>query len=500
MALYLNDLGYKEAQDLILFSDIPNIVTLDDNDAGGTYGEFYFVFNNPAGGTSFYDATTATSQWWVSFLGETVSNVMNPEDAINKNFYVAPDLNSTAASFCKALRNCPSVSAKFKIYILPNYGNRVYLKAREIGKAWNNLQEDLARPQALSTYMVTHGTNGTASSPYYNAKIDIDVYVDDEYATTMEKTFTGNKCSFDITPVVNTISKIGDTVPFKMYMSYTNVSGTSEQIAVIPSGSSDYNYAAVGYMVNQGDKYLVNNGVIAQNYSRGASRSGDGISNNTILYVYNESFPLVIYKGNSGGGTFTVRYLDSAFQEITGQTVNWNTGGTSDIMYTIEIPINKQYLSSSVYYIDVDGLLGQRIRYNVIKPLQMTEHCQRIYFRNSYGGISFFDFTGAKSETRDFELQTYNKNNFDYYTSDVNEREMIYDNDTKYTYTLKSHLIEGDARWIFNDMAQSPYLWTEINGQTYAIILDSISVDEVSTGNNIYEATIKYHLSQKPSN
>lgn len=130
----------------------------------------------------------------------------------------------------------------------------------------------------------------------------------------------------------------------------------------------------------------------------------------------------------------------------------------------------------------------------------MTEHCQRIYFRNSYGGISFFDFTGAKSETRDFELQTYNKNNFDYYTSDVNEREMLYDNDTKYTYTLKSHLIEGDARWIFNDMAQSPYLWTEINGQTYAIILDSISVDEVSTCNNIYEATIKYHLSQKPSN
>lgn len=130
----------------------------------------------------------------------------------------------------------------------------------------------------------------------------------------------------------------------------------------------------------------------------------------------------------------------------------------------------------------------------------MTEHCQRIYFRNSYGGISFFDFTGAKSETRDFELQTYNKNNFDYYTSDVNEREMLYDNDTKYTYTIKSHLIEGDARWIFNDMAQSPYLWTEINGQTYAIILDSISVDEVSTGNNIYEATIKYHLSQKPSN
>lgn len=495
MALYLNDLGFEEAKDLILFSDVPNIVTLDDNDAGGTYGEFYFVFNNPAGGTSFYDATTATSQWWVSFLGETVSNVMNPEDAINKNFYVAPDLNSTAASFCKALRNCPSVSAKFKIYILPNYGNRVYLKAREIGKAWNNLQEDLSRPQALSTYMVTHGTNGTASSPYYNAKIDIDVYVDDEYATTLEKTFTGNKCSFDITPVVNTISKIGDTVPFKMYMSYTNVSGTSEQIAVIPSGSSDYNYASVGYMVNQGDKYLVNNGVIAQNYSRGASRSGDGISNNTILYVYNESFPMTIYRGNAGGGSYTVRYLDSAFQEITGQTVNWNTGGTSDIMYTLEVPINKQYLSSSVYYIDVDGLLGERIRYNVIKPLQMTETHRRLYFRNSYGGISFIDMCGPESMTKDIENETYNKNNFDYYTSDSYSKEKIYNTTIKNTYTLKSHLIEGDGRWIYNDLAKSPLVWTEINGEKCEIIVDSISVDEVTTGNNVYEAQVKFHMS-----
>ena len=499
MALNFNGIAAEDAKDLICLSDVPNILSLEDN-AGGTKGIFRFIILD-----GLYAATTGTSQWWISFLGETVSNVMNPEDAINKNFYISQDRHSTAASLCKALRNCPSIAAKFQIYLDDNVnlnGHIVWLKAREIGKAWNNLPDDLSyTPGLMSTpHMGYAGTNGTTYTPYYNSKIDVDVYVNQEYATTMEKTFTGERCAFDITPVINTVSKVGNTVPFKMYMSYTDTSGIIHEIATIPSGSSDYNYASVGYMVNQGEKYLVNDGRIAMNYSRGASRSGDGISNNTILYVYNESFPMVIYRGDSGGGTFTVRYLDSAYQEITAQTVTWTTGGTSDIMHTIEVPINKHYLTSSVYYIDVDGLQGKRIRYNVIKPLQMTEHCQRIYFRNSYGGISFFDFTGAKSETRDFELQTYNKNNFDYYTSDVNEREMLYDNDTKYTYTLKSHLIEGDARWIFNDMAQSPYLWTEINGQTYAIILDSISVDEVSTGNNIYEATIKYHLSQKPSN
>lgn len=493
MALNFNGIAAEDAKDLICLSDVPNILSLEDN-AGGTKGIFRFIIYD-----GLYAATTGTSQWWISFLGETVSNVMNPEDAINKNFYISQDRHSTAASLCKALRNCPSIAAKFQIYLDDNVslnGHLVWLKAREIGKAWNNLPDDLSyTPGLMSTYIGYAGTNGKTYTPYYNSKIDVDVYVNQEYATTMEKTFTGERCAFDITPVINTISKIGNTVPFKMYMTYTDTSGTTHEIATIPSGSSDYNYASVGYMVNQGDKYLVNDGRIAMNYSRGASRSGDGISNNTILYVYNESIPIVIYRGNSGGGSFTVRYLDSAYQEITGQTVTWTTGGTSDIMYTIEVPINKHYLTSSVYYIDVDGLQGQRIRYNVIKPLQMTETHRRLYFRNSYGGISFIDMCGPESMTKDIENETYNKNNFDYYTSDSYSKEKIYNTTIKNTYTLKSHLIEGDGRWIYNDLAKSPLVWTEINGEKCEIIVDSISVDEVTTGNNVYEAQVKFHMS-----
>lgn len=498
MALNFNGLSYNTANNLICFSDVPNILTLED-DAGGTYGNFRFIIKD-----GLYAATTGTSQWWISFLGETVSNVMNPEDAINKNFYISQDKHSTAASLCKALRNCPSIAAKFQIYLDDNVslnGHLVWLKAREIGKAWNNLPDELSyTPGLMSTYIGYAGNNGNAYSPYYNSKIDVDVYVNDEYTTTMEKTFTGDKCSFDITPVINTISKVGDTVPFKLHMSYINSSGSCQEIATIPSGSSVYNYASVGYMVNQGEKYLVNNALqLAQNVSRGADRSSEGLANNTILYVYRDSFPISFYRGNTDRMNITLDYKDSAGNTITSDTGTWTSTSSTQVLVDYVVTVRPYWLTSSVYYLDLT-LGSKKIRYNVIKPRQMTEHCQRIYFRNSYGGVSFFDFTGAKTETRDFELQTYNKNNFDYYTSNVNEREMLYDNDTKYTYTLKSHLIEGDARWIFNDMAQSPYLWTEINGQTYAIILDSISVDEVSTGNNIYEATIKYHLSQKPSN
>ena len=39
-------------------------------------------------------------------------------------------------------------------------------------------------------------------------------------------------------------------------------------------------------------------------------------------------------------------------------------------------------------------------------------------------------------------------------------------------------VVKNDGKYIFNDLAQSPDVWTVINGQTYAIILDSVSVDE----------------------
>ena len=130
--------------------------------------------------------------------------------------------------------------------------------------------------------------------------------------------------------------------------------------------------------------------------------------------------------------------------------------------------------------------------------MKAAETYQRVFFRNSYGGVSFFDFTSTKSETRDVETTTYNKNVYDYYTQSVIEKEIPYDNSVKYSVTIKSHLIEKNGIYIFNDLLQSPEIWTEINGKTYRIILDNVSVDEQNS-NDVYVATIKYKYSANPS-
>jgi hypothetical protein len=162
----------------------------------------------------------------------------------------------------------------------------------------------------------------------------------------------------------------------------------------------------------------------------------------------------------------------------------------------LNIDLDERYYGDAFY---VDVTIGNtKIRFNVIKPIKATDYCQRIYWRNSYGGISFFDFTGQKSETREINVETYQKNIFGYYTDEMNELEKAYDNSVKYTVTLKSHLFENDGKYVFNDLIQSANVWTEINGHQYAIIIESVSVDEVNN-NNIYEATVKYRYSQTPS-
>jgi hypothetical protein len=255
-------------------------------------------------------------------------------------------------------------------------------------------------------------------------------------------------------------------------------------------------------MVNQGFRYipldtLPYNWMIAQNVSRGSSK---GNRNNTLLYVYGDTIPFSWYHKTLTSLSVDVMYMSSAHatEHTETKTISDTANGW---LHNAEIMLNSTY-KRDAYYIALKFYNGEDtfgyLVYNVIKPLKATEYYQRIYWRNSYGGISFFDFTGQKSETRDLEVTTYQKNIYDFYTQDRNEKDMPYENEVKYAVTLKSHIIEQDGVYVFNDLIQSPEVWTEINGEEYGIILDSVSVDE-DNRNNLFTATIKYKYSQQPS-
>lgn len=472
--------GSTVPSNLITYTDIPNILKVEDT-SGGTKATIRLSLTN-----NLSLITTEDGEWYISILGETITNVIEPENAVSKNFYVSSDNASTSASICRALRNCGTIAANFNVL---NSGSTVTLTAKAIGSI---LSVGFYDTNIISQYVSISGTDGTASSALFGAKIDVDVYSDGEYITTLEKNYYGSEVAFNMSPVLATISEVGKSVPYNMKITFINRNGIFGQVGTVPT-----NYSVVGYMVNQG--YKVNSAttstVVAQNVSRGDNRD---TYNNSLLYLYEPTISISFYTSSATTKTLNVTYRDSSFNAISSFSSGFTTLGTANLLTDAVIELSPTYLKQS-FYVDVQFAdTGNVIRYNVIKPLKMTEFCQRVNFRNSYGGVSFFDFTGQKSETRDLDLMTYEKNIFDYYNDPMNELEKIYDNTVKYSVTLKSHLFEKDGKYIFNDMLQSPELWVMRNGEKYAIILDNVSVDE-TTNNDIYEATIKFHYSQEPS-
>lgn len=466
------------AGNLITFNDIPNILKVSD-ESGGTYATISFFFNIPLQSYLLLE----DGLWYITIMGETITNVTDPSRAINKNFYIAPTNESTNASIVRALRNCPTIAANFNVDFT---GSTVTLTAKAVGSLVN---ESSFTTNISNVVCIVTITDGTSFSDLYGSQIGVDVLSDGEYVTSLQKNFYNGEAAFNVTPVLNTFTEIGKAKPYTLSISSTK-NGIYSQIGAITT-----NYAAQGYMVNQGQKYLDNTyWQYAMNFSRGQARNP--ILNNTILYLYKPTIPISFYRGNEGGGTITITYRDSAYNAVYTDTQEWQNIYSATKLIDKELQLQESIMRNC-FYIDV-AFGDDTIRFNVIKPVQMTEYCQRILWRNSYGGISFVDLTGQKTETRELNLQTYQKNIFDYYTDPVNELEKVYDNDVEYQVTLRSHLFEEDGKWVYNDLIQSPEVWTEINGQNYAIILESVSVEETDN-NGVYQATVRYRYSQEPS-
>ena len=472
--IYYNNVS--SPSNMLTFTDIPNILKVSQP-ISGSKAVFYFDFDG-----NLQQSVTADSQYYVTFLGETVSNVMNPRDAKNKRFYISGDNDGTAMSFARALRNCGSIAADFNII---HNGKTVTLYAKTIGQKWSNIANYIQR-NIPTDKLTTHGVDGNASSAFLGGKIDVNIfssgtYSNDAYVTTLEKNFYGDECAFDMSPVLATFSDFGKTTPYLLSLDLIREDGEWQELGSVTGNTT------IGYHANQSDKYK---------YAQGAQmllNKNRGTNGTMILYTYNNVIPYSVLCGiDTGGWNVTVSVKDSAFNEVYSYTSTSRRTSSNMIIDTSEtIP---QTAMTNGYYVDIT-VGTQTTRFNIIKPLKATEYYQRILWRNEYGGISFFDFTGSRSESDSVDIETYEKNIFDYHDNNEFERKMIYKNDYKKTVSLTSHLLEEDGKWIFNSLMRSKKVWTTINGKTYYIIPKSIDVQEDQTYNNIYTVKLTYEYS-----
>ena len=467
--------GLNSPENILTFTDIPNILKISET-VNGTKASFTFSFSG-----SLQTTVTADSQYYVTFLGETVSNVMDVNNAQNKRFYIASDNPSTAASFARALRNCGGISAEFNII---HSGSTVTLVAKTIGQKWSG-QANYIQRNIPAAYLSANGTDGTTSSNLYGSKIGVDIYNSDgadssNFVTSLEKNWYGNECAFDVSPVLATFSEYGKTNPYYFVLSLTKANGEWQSLGNV-SG-----YTTIGYHANQSESYLNIDGMhLLMNNTRG--------ENGTILYVYGKTIPVsVLCDSNTVNAVINYSLKDSGENELYSGTTTIRKPLATYIVDG-EVSVPDAYYDDAFY---VDLSVGENTyRFNVIKPLKAAEGYQRVCWRNEYGGISFFDFTGAHTEADNVTNETYEKSVFDYYDSDAYEKKKIYSNDYIKTVTLNSHLMEKDGKWIFNSLMRSKSVWTYVNGKTYYIIPKTIEVVEDQNYNDIFTAKFSYTYS-----
>lgn len=494
--------GYNnDSVNYISFTDLPNIVTLEDLDDSGAQKATY-VFEISA----LTLANQDDGRFTIELFGESISSVKSYANAVNKNFWISSSSNnSTAASIAKALRNCQSLVAN---YLIENYQNHIRLTARDYFETdiqsnyfvYDNSENPLSQSTLLNAFKIANYSDGQDPSVLTNARVSLDIYSGEteEYVTTLEKVCPSKKVSFNISPILTSLVDYGMTVKYQYRVSYVTDSGTYNE----PYNPDDYtNYVVVGGDIWE-DKIVKDASLpmIAAPLQRGNSWAE--LYNHTLLYVYDPVINLSIFRGSETGGTRTIDYLDSAFNTITSYTDTWTSQYNNSLLLDIDVPVVFDSTTleafNKAFYIDIT-ILGVKIRYSVIKPLKASEGSTKLYWRNRYGGVSFFEFTGKKTTTSNIDSQlTYKKNIYDYYDNlNYSDEEKIYGKDVERSVTVKSHLIEQDAKYLFQDLEKSKLAWTFVNGIKYDIIIDSVAFDEIDNNNNLFEATVKYNFGVK---
>jgi hypothetical protein len=459
--------GQTSPSNMLCFSDSINIVEYNDN-ISGTKATITLTFSSGLSST-----VTADSQYYITILDETITNVMSPKNATNKRFYISSGESSTAAYVANALSACESLVADWNI---SNNAGSVYMTAKTIGQKLTNVQSAITTN--ITTGLTISSGDGSVSSSVFGGKVLVQISGMTDIIR-LEKSIYDNYVQFNISPILSSFANYGSDVPFTMSTNTLGSDGTYLNV-----GAGITNYTTYGYLANQSVPYMSVSNRIMINDKRG--------NNDQILYTYSNTIPFTVMSTSENpNGSWT------AYNSALGFIASGNTaagtlnGHLADLQAVVPTTAFSQ-----AYYIDI-SFQGQTVRFNVIKPVKMAEGYTRVYWRNEYGGISFFDFTGQRSETDTAEVETYNKSFYSFYNnSNTFDGKAPYTTKATKEVKVTSHLLEEDGKYISNSLIRSKRMWTYVNGNLQYIVQKAIEVNEDQNYNGVYTITFTFEYSQ----
>lgn len=493
--------GLQDYSNIVAFTGTPTILTVSDTGTSSSQA-IALIFVQSL--SSIID----TNDYWIEINGHKIHSTNKLSLANGQKFYLTGYDNSdnrifVASSIARALNSVPAIAANYTVYQSYSTGTLnpiVAVQAKHSGVKYNITSNTNFPTSALYINRSNSTNNNPLAQGTVSNTINLDIYKvlvpskigatsvgTKSFVTHLQKNYTDGDCSFNLSPVLNGMCDYNELTECVINLYTISDTVVTNQLELKKL------FATTGYSVNQGNPFITKftDCVLAQNVGRGDNRPYYNLS---YLYLY---FPSIVFSlyvdNNTTQKEITIRYMNSAnnLYQTTTETIYTNKS-----LDTYTINLNSNYLAQSTY-IDVliPGL--STIRYNVIRPLNATDDkdCQRIYWTNSYGGISFFDFTGERTEQRKTNVDYYEKQIYDYYTAVNQERKKVYNKDVDVTVTLTTHNIEKDGTWQLFDLQNSTNAWTVVNGKNYKVTITDLTINESNTVNNIFTGQIKYEYS-----
>lgn len=484
----------SDAKNLICFNSCPNIIRVEQTAGTVTYA--YATFNI----TNNLIPTDTNKISRIIVNGNAVIGTEDVSKVNGRRFYRrgSNKIKFCALSLTNALKSIPDIVMNYDIIF--DQESKVTITAKNPGSMYN--LDIVVDNLSNFNYSKYDGSTSDNLIGNYFSRVYLDLYYnntgeqrqinatgsesDYTYLTTLQKEYYKDSVSFNVSPALQSVSSNDNTTIWRAKL-YAMVDSNVVDLEDITD-----NYIINGYLVNQGGTYInaSSEGEVlpALNVQRGNDRT---MYNKTLLYIYENNFPISIYKiAGKTRENVTISYKESDEVEIASRTQTFALTTDKNIdTYTITLDDD---LMRDSYFIDITFSFGV-IRLNVINPPFANAECNRVYWYNSYGGVSFFDFLGDKVDERKSEVTTYNKSLLDFYKNDKQEQAVVYFRENDMTVSLTSHLIEKDGLYLLYDLQNSYKAWITINNVPYYIIIDSLTINEPS--DNIYTATIKYKYS-----
>lgn len=506
MEITFNNL--TSSRNIICLSGNPNILTFTGSSTSNVYAQYVFSYSTISG-------IDVNKQYHINFGDYNITSTFSEENVSGTLFWL-PQFNSyenqlySCSTIVKALRNVPFIAANFDVWLDDdNDGTMspvVHIRAKKQGK---NFNFDVSTDLPASVYSWSRVVNGSTNDAMLQGrsnKIICDIYKyntpapigsnnlsDKTFVTSLEKNYYGKPISFNVTPILSTLLSEDNYEDMQQFI--VDVYGFSDKKLVLGEQTSPM-YITNGYLCNFSQPFInsVNGNFFAANVSRGDDRDQ---FNNTYLYTYSPTLVFSLYSSSSPMSAVTVNYIDSANTQITSISHNVSrTDGTTLKTYTVQLSETYFYRAT---YIDIVIPTVGTVRYNIIKPINAANEVEvrRIYWYNEYNGVSFFDFTGERTESRKENLEYYEKQEFDFYNNtNSREKTKVYDKKVDIEVKHTSHYIDKNGVYLFYSLQNAKRAWIYLGGIQYFINITNLEVSETNNTSHIFTAKITYEFSR----